>query len=88
MKAALAGTAIALLAVAPAVWADCGDAHSAAMSASAAQSKTEPAQAASAQKAPARAVAKASATKTVKQAADKTAAAPKHDGSTVVAKSN
>lgn len=87
MKRILAGTAIALFALAPAMgWADC-DYHNASMASSTPSAKAELAKAPAASKAPV--VAKASVAKQVKSVGDKAASSStKTDGSTVVAKTN
>ena len=89
MKITLFGTALALVAFAPAMaWADCDFHDKASMASSKPAGKAELAQTQAPSKAPA-VVAKASVAKHVKQASDKpTTSAKAADGSTVVAKNN
>jgi hypothetical protein len=90
MKITLFGTALALVAFAPAMaWADCDFHDKASMASSKPADKAELAQAQAPAKAPAPVVAKTSVAKHVKQTSDKpTTSAKAADGSTVVAKNN
>ena len=91
MKKVLVGTALTLFALAPAMgWADCsGDHDKASMASSTPANKTEVAQASATGKAKAPVVAKTSVARQVNTIDRKaTAASPKAEESTVVAKTN
>ena len=90
MKRVLVGTALTLFALAPAMgWADCGDHDKASMASSTPASKTEVAQASATGKATAPVAVKTSKARQVNTVDRKaTAASPKAEESTVVAKTN